>query len=240
MNLTDKIKKQISDYCSINKDIETCVLILDNGQIVKCLNNKQNTNNFFKIAAQDYLLATKQGKIVACFHSHVGDNDNFSLFDHINCKNHKIIFILYNVNSKIFKVLEPEKTLNFIGRDFNIISANCYTLIQDYYKEILNIEIPNVKVSSYDWTREWSFEKIEETGLAGGFQKIENFKDLSNLKVHDVLIFNFNKGFVAHFSIYLGGSMFIHHPRNAMSHIQSLDQTNMPYYVAAFRYKDLI
>lgn len=212
--LTQEIKKQIKEI-SLKTNNEACGFLLNN-KIYPCKNQSPEPEKHFKISSFDYLTASYLGKIHAIYHSHT-KNPDFSEFDKINLFNLKMRGILYCKETDSFKIFLPESYNNkYVGRKFEIGVSDCLSLISDYYKNELNIELP--KISR---TEEWykKTPNIINESIPQNLKKI-TFKES---KKNDILIFDtLKKGEPCHLGIYLDNDIILHQSRNKLSTIELL------------------
>ena len=107
MIISEEIKSKIRSHALQNKEEECCGLIYEtandfNLQVMPCRNSAENKKTFFSVNPEDYLKASLKGKIKVIYHSHITDNEDFSLSDKENSQKHKLDYILYNVNKDSF------------------------------------------------------------------------------------------------------------------------------------------
>jgi len=218
-NIIEHIKK----HALSNPIEEVCGLIInkDNNFIaLKCRNISQEKNKNFTIDCFDYLEASDNGKIVGCYHSHINDEKKLTNFDRLNAINHNINYISYNINHDIFDEFDPKigsyELIDFIGKNFNIENQNCYTLIQKFYKDQFNINLPNFKINK-NWYKEDPY--IIQTQINRILNKILKQTELP--KYGDIIIFKYIENYEPnHFGIYLNNKEFLHHPQDKNSTIE--------------------
>src|SRR3990167_7894567 len=120
--LNDTLKLQIKNHALKESPRECGGLIsYRNGNVVitECENQSVNDHRFV-IDLIDYLKATKLGKIIACYHSHI-ENEQFSEFDKMNSNLHRLKYILYCIKTGTFLEYEPNNyVFSYIGKPFEI------------------------------------------------------------------------------------------------------------------------
>lgn len=225
--LTNYLKSQIKQHSLEYSNEEVCGFILSNNQIVKARNTSFNKSKNFSIHPQDYISAENSGNIVAIYHSHPSKNDKFSEFDKLSAQNHNKPYIMYCIKTDTFHEFYPEGYTNkYIGLKFDYKLSNCFTLIKDFYKNELNIEIyenENIKELKDKWYEKNSNLFDEMWKLNTSFFDVNN-KD--ETKKYDVLCFNYfdmTKS-AHHLGIYLEDDTFLHHPHHQYSKIDILDE----------------
>ena len=247
MHLSDRIKKEIKDHSLQEFPKECCGLIIydDNiGEIraIRCDNQSKNKEQHFQISASDYLHASLSGKILAMYHSHPDTPDSFSEHDKYQSNGHKIDSVLYIMESDKFDVYKPSKSnSSFWTKEFKMNHNDCLTVIYDFYKEQLGIELAefntgpkdiedivknrddnwdNVPSQQLDYSKiEEMFQKRKSISCVTGIE-IDGF-DPDVLKKYDMLLLDFH-GRIYHMAIYLGGESILHHPPKGYPRVENI------------------
>lgn len=212
------LQEQLIKYALQSPDEESVGLICGDN-FVPCKNIHGNKKHYFSIDPIDYIKATKIGKITAIFHSHVNDSPGFSVFDYQQSILNNLEYWLYDLKSKTFKILKPQIFTKYINQPFKEGISDCFSLIRDFYKNELNIEIPN-----WFCNRKKGFVKIQknlletqeykELGKSIGFNLVLD----NNLKNFDILIFKFYDRL--HMAIFLENNCILHQIRVKRSCIE--------------------
>lgn len=228
MILNKKIKSIIKRHALKEKPKECCGLVFEsNGllEIQTCSNTSENPEKHFSISPRDYLKATRKGSIKAIYHSHLSSNDKFSPNDILHSKGHKIPFLLYCQGKDSFSTFDPEKNKTFIyDRIFKIGENDCYTFVKEYYSN-LGIKLSGYNNLGNDWHKKNPNLVQDLFNLNKNNPNLPIFElcPKSELKKHDVLVFEFIKGAGAnHVAVYLGDGEIMHHPRNKYLCIEAL------------------
>lgn len=224
MLLNNNLKQEIRQHALSRSEEEVCGFICFNlfshiKEIYRCNNSISNRANSFSISPLDYVRASRSGEILAVYHSHINNNVEFSLSDKINSNNHEIPFILYNVKQNIFNEYIPNNYDNtYVGREFKYGKSDCLSLVKEYYKKELNIDIIDKFLNR---TEKW-FEENSSAFLEGWKRDNPKFRVVDKPQKHDVLLFNYYKMIKAphHVGVYLGNDIFLHHPRHKYSLIE--------------------
>jgi cell wall-associated NlpC family hydrolase len=103
-----------------------------------------------------------------------------------------------------------------IGRSFSHGVLDCYTLVKDYYKRELNIELQN-----YFHQNDW-WEKGENL-------YVDNFKDQGFIEIndkndiqkYDAFLIKLLSSVSNHAAIYIGGDTILHHVYGRLSNRQT-------------------
>jgi proteasome lid subunit RPN8/RPN11 len=107
-----QILKNIKRKC-LGSLIECCGYIISQGdkriKVMPCKNMAIHPHLRFEIGPYDTIEAFEEGDIIACYHSHPTDNDNFSEEDLRNSKSLKIPFVLYCEKNDTFKFFDGNK-----------------------------------------------------------------------------------------------------------------------------------
>lgn len=191
-----------------------------------CRNNSERPDVHFSISPLDYIKASKKGKIIAAYHSHNSQNDRFSANDILNSQAHQLNYILYNTVRDSFSFFDFKKNKTFLyNRIFKIGESDCYTIVKEYYKE-LGIKLEGENKLGDGWLKK-NPNLIHELFKLNELNPSLPIKELSpdsELKKHDVIVFEYIKGAGPnHVSVYLGDGTMIHHPRNKYPCIENLN-----------------
>jgi proteasome lid subunit RPN8/RPN11 len=218
--LTENLKRDIKNQCLLNKTRESCGLIVKNNKeknIFPCGNISKEFNKFI-INPNDYLQASlKYEKIIGVYHSHINQNNDFSEFDKLNSKNHNLYFVLYNINTDSFKEYNPISEENpYVGINFCYGVNDCFSLVQKYYKNELNINLHHIE-------RDNEWYKTNPKLFLDILKQYKNiFVKVEKPCENDIIVFKYPKfEYPHHLGIYLNGNLLLHHPRNRYSTIEN-------------------
>ncbi len=220
INLDEQTKDIIKHCASQKVPQEAGGLLLEMGGkilVFNCDNASPEPLNHFLVSDEDQTEARKLGKIVAYFHSHPKDNHGLSQADIAISENLKLDSIVYCVDQDKFYQYSPVGyEFPYEGRQRFFGVLDCLTLVMDYYKRELNIEIPYIshpifKSNNYEWIKTIEPQEFLKIGMSfleeNGFQLI-NIKDL---KKHDLVVIQLEGyRFPTHFGIYLNDNRFLH------------------------------
>lgn len=219
--LREKSLIDIKNHCLANPNEESCGVIvfsdISNDEIVcPCQNINPRKRCNFTIHPEDYVKASAIGKIVGFYHSHPGDNANFSEFDKQTAANHNCISILYHIKTDQFKFhFNDDESNKFIGRPFKYNESDCFNLIKDYYQDKYNycfIEDESLKHRDASWKKNSEAIVNKMIELNPRFHKILP----SQMQEGDLLVFNY-LGKMSHFAVYLGNNAILHQKLNKFS-----------------------
>ncbi|MEK6884380.1 MAG: NlpC/P60 family protein [Nanoarchaeota archaeon] len=226
--MTEEIKESIKNHAFQEKPKECCGLIVqsDNYKAFPCRNRSEDPIETFSIDTSDYLKALNIGKIIAFYHSHV-ETPNFSEFDKLNSEKHNLPSVLYCINKNIFNYYSPHGyEMPYENREYVLGNVDCVTLIIDYYKRELNIDLPDL-TSKYRYI-ENKHELPEAKTLIKDlidYCKKNDFIEIENLKKNDILLCKTSLIVSpVHACIYLGQNQILHHPWKRKSCIEIYKQ----------------
>lgn len=201
-------------YILSNYPEESCGFILKDERIVFCKNISENPTVNFKIDPLNYL--EYAGKIQFIFHSHCIDpkKPKFldartpSVKDMEGQKLTDIPWLIYATEG--WTVTDPveiprKPNSEYLDRPFIWFINDCYTLVQDYYKFELGIDLKEYILHDYTQVRK-SDKVFDEFIEDYGFYQLYNLDDLRN---GDLFILD-NSGYTEnHLGIYHNG-MILH------------------------------
>jgi proteasome lid subunit RPN8/RPN11 len=249
MFLNDSHKEIIKVQASGDYPNEICGLIVQKGDeltISPCINSHQNKAYNFSISYNDYLKAESLGKIIAVYHSHTRaceDSRKFSLFDIQQSENHNLIYVIYHALYDEFYFYYPkQRAIPYLTRDYVFGHIDCFTLIQDYYRNELKIEIPNI-THPYRYIEDKAAhpENSKIHNILEDFYLSNGFKIVTNLQKHDVILTNtLHVKSAIHNMIYLGDEMVLHHPQKRKSLIEKYNGFMQRHTVCVMRHNSLI
>lgn len=243
MILSNNIKNKIKNHALRDTTKECCGFLIDNSQdvdVFECSNTSEHPQGHFSISPKDYLKASKKGSIKAVYHSHNSNNDNFSPHDILHSRAHKIPFVLYCSPKNSFRSFDPKKNKTFLyDKIFKIGESDCYTLVKDHYSS-LGIKLHGYNSLGDDWHKKNPnlIQDLFELNKNDPSLPIFELPPETELKKHDVLVFEFIKGTGAnHVAVYLGEDEIIHHPRNKYLCIQRLGEIYKSKIIKIYRHE---
>lgn len=148
--------------------------------------------------------------LLGYFHSHVDATELPSTQDQMMINKLNIDMLIYSVYTDNFLVVEPNsEQFPLVGRQFNHVTANCYTLVRDYYIEIRGITLTNY-VQIPNW---WQ----KGLNLFIDYAQAEGFVEVNALQKHDIILMQINAPVPNHVGVYLGNNIMLHHPLDRLS-----------------------
>lgn len=231
--LTEQVKLKIKNH-SFSENGECCgYLFLNNGDVdVEQKKNLLNSKDAFLMENSEY-------SPIAFYHSHE-DSSDFSDLDKIVSERIKLPSVLFNKKNEEFKIYNPTgNRIPYEGRPFSLGYSDCLTLVQDYYKNQLNLDL----VPEFSFIKSLLNESAEkELCLKCRFQEnfykiydeisrknnisdnwlkkyfeLNGFFEVKEPKKNDVILINSEEKIATHCIIFLSQNIILHHPVNRLS-----------------------
>lgn len=244
--MKEEIKKQIKAHSLEDPSVECCGILFFNEALkrletLKSPNLSATKESTFSLSPAHYLKASLMGKIVAVYHSHP-EGEDFSEFDLSNSELNKVKYILYCIQSDTFKEYTPNGYENpYYGREFSLGTQDCFTLLQEYYRKELNVNIKNY-YRGEDWL-ENNPDCYQRYYKNEGFETVQEgpVESLSALKKHDGLLMKIlGKKNPTHAGIYIGDGLILHHQLNCYSRVEPYGQAFRNRTTHVVRHKSLL
>lgn len=210
--LTKEQRATIRAAALADPEAETCGFVLDNGQVVQCLNRAADPANTFEISHVDFALYDPQG-IRGVWHSHL-KLDGFSEFDQQVIASDPMPWAVYCLAADSFTECNPHAVAPLIGRPYVFGVYDCYSVVSDKLME-MGVELP-------EWPRkffgEWNtpeFTPFDEQALVVGRPVKDKYQ------AGDILLFNLGdySGHTDHIGVLINERMFLHHPSSRVSRV---------------------
>lgn len=204
---------------------ESCGLVVAVGRkqrYVPCRNVADDPLNDFVIADEDYVKADKLGEITAIVHSHPDGRPSPSDQDMLACEAHGLPWVIIAVHRDEYVRPDPYVAgvhefapsgfvLPYTGRVYQFGTQDCYTLIQDYYRRELNIELPPIPREDKFWER--GQEIYLDNLTINGFVPVP-----APSEPGDLVLMTIRSEVTNHGAIWLGeGQSILHHPYEQLS-----------------------
>jgi len=208
------IKDDIEKHALESMPAESCGLIIikkGRKKYIPCRNIASMGN--FAIHPEDYANAEDMGVIDTVVHSHVNIPALPSPSDLVQCELTDFKWLIISVPNMQTHEFKPSGyVMPLYGRSFNHGTVDCYTFVRDFYKQELNIELPN-----FDRTDNWWLS--DENLYLENYSKAK-FVETDNLEKNDVILMTIGGSKVPnHGAIYLGDGRIGHHQQDRLSSI---------------------
>ena len=198
---------------------ESCGLLLNikgKERYFPCRNLSMTAHQCFILDPEDYVKADNTGDIIAVIHSHPITPPVASQSDKVACEQSGLKWHIVNPKTEKWGYLEPTGyKAPLLGRELAWAVTDCYTLVRDWYKEKLNIEL-------IDWVRPTTLEDFNENPMfekcaeETGFRELEPDEKLVN---GDLLFMSILSNNLNHVAIFLDGEI-LHHLTDRLSCIE--------------------
>ena len=181
-----------------------------------CRNLSMTAFQCFIIDPEDYIKADNTGDIIAVVHSHPVTPPVPSQSDKVACEQSGLEWHIVNPKTESWGYLKPTGyKAPILGREWAWGVTDCYTLVRDWYKEKLNINLIDWQrpTTLEDFNKEPMFEKCaEETG----FRELRPDEKLIDGDLLFMSIFSNN---LNHVAIFIDGDV-LHHLADRLSCIE--------------------
>lgn len=213
--MLDETRAKIIEHANAEFPKECCGLIINdrgNERYFPCRNIAQNQLDFI-MEPEDYARAEDEGSILAVVHSHPKIGPNPSQADRVACEASGLPWHIVAVPIGNWATIYPTGyKAPLLGREFSHGILDCYSLVQDWYRQEMNIALPN-----FERSEEW-WEKGENLYM-DNFEKAgcTPLRDGETLQRGDIILMQIGSRVVNHSAIYLGNDQIIHHLMKRLS-----------------------
>ena len=198
---------------------ESCGLLLNikgKERYYPCRNLSMTAFQCFIIDPEDYIRADNTGDIIAVIHSHPVTPPVPSQSDKVACEQSGLVWHIVNPKTESWGYLEPTGyKAPILGREWAWGVTDCYTLVRDWYKEKLDIELIDWQrpTTLDDFNKNPMFEKCAEQT---GFRELRPDEKLIN---GDLLFMSILSNNLNHVAIFIDGDV-LHHLTDRLSCIE--------------------
>lgn len=202
---------------------EACGLIIvfkGREKYITCENRAENKEQHCVVSAEDFANAEDKGEVVAFVHSHPNANAMPSDADRVLCEGSQLTWVIVSVTKDVadgipvisgINQIQPEGYLApLVGRSFTHGVLDCYSLVRDYYKQELSIDLPDFERKDGWWNDGKSNLYLDNFQKAGGVKLAAD----ALLKKGDIILMEVQtaNGVPEHAAVYLGeGGLMLHH-----------------------------
>ncbi|WP_273071313.1 C40 family peptidase [Marinobacter sp.] len=230
-------KYQALEHAKKDAPHEACGLVAvyeGKEQYFPCNNIAQDKGDQFIIDPDDWIVIEDKAEIIAVVHSHPNHSSTASDADLASCEYLDLPFYIVTPETENWSYYEPSGyKKGLIGREWVWGIQDCWTLINDWYKEKKGINLRH-------WDRpkspkDFSKKPLFEHGLPlTGFVQLET---TVNLEEGDVLLMDTtNTGILNHVALYIGQQTILQHCIKKLSCRETYDQKYIQWTKKAYRY----
>ncbi|WP_432218765.1 C40 family peptidase [Pseudomonas kribbensis] len=186
---------------------ECCGLLIREGRkqrYVPCRNTATTPSEHFRLAPQDYAAAEECGEILAVVHSHPDYPATASEADRVACEASGLPWHILEVRKgddgtvgkgELVSIAPMGYQAPLIGRDFVHGVHDCLSVILDYYRREMGIELGNYQREDGWWNKGGNLY-LDNLPAAG-------FEQVSRLQQGDVVLMQIRSPVPNHAAIYL-------------------------------------
>lgn len=215
MNLSTKLKEEILTYAKACAPEEMCGVI----HVVKgrrrfypCKNLAETRSEHFILDSEDFAKAEDLGEVIAVVHSHIFCSAEPSIADRVGCNKSELPWLIVNPYTETWDCCEPDGfELPYVGREFVFGIVDCYTLVRDWYKRELGIELDDFSRRDRFWERGENLY-VDNYKLQG-FHKVP----FEEMQYGDAILMQLTADLPNHAAIYLGDQFMLHHLQDRLS-----------------------
>lgn len=214
MIFADRVKADILSHAAREYPRECCGLIIirRGKQTYKPCRNNSAGEAFFCLDPSDYAEAESQGEIIAVVHSHPDGTPDPSQADLMACEASGLIWLIVSCPANEWREIKPVRYIEpLIGREWKHGSSDCYGLVRDWYKQEMNLHLPDFSREDEWWHK--GEDLYLDNFAACGFAEIP----ASELRNGDALLLAITSPVPNHAAVYIGDGMIVHHIHNRLS-----------------------
>lgn len=233
--MNEQVIDAIRAHAALEAPRECCgvvIMLNDEPAYIPC-RNQSSLLDQFNLHPEDYADAADRGEIVAIAHSHVFQSPEPTQPDLIGCESSGLPWIIVNYPVGTVVQIEPSGYVApLIGRTFHAGILDCYTLIRDYYKQELQIDLPE-----YERPHGWEDrgENLYGDNFAGA-----GFVEVDTIEKHDVLLMKISASVIDHGAVYIGDNTILQHCTGHLSARSIYGGHWQKHTVKILRHKDLL
>lgn len=221
--MKDETQQAIREHAVADYPRESCGLV----QVVKgreryrrCANLAATPGEHFVLSPEDYASAEDEGEIIAVVHSHPDVPARPSEADRVACETSGLPWHIVHVSvpdggtvpeAGDIVTIEPQGyEAPLIGRPFAHGVLDCYSLVCDWYRRELGIDLPD-------------YPRRDDWWLHGEDLYMQNFAAAGCAPIvgapqrGDIILMQIRAPVVNHAAVYLGDGNIIHHLHGRLS-----------------------
>lgn len=172
-----------------------------------CANLSQSAEHFV-LSPEDYARAEDAGKIAAIVHSHPRDAQP-SQADLVACEATAMPWHIVTQDGACVTFKPTGYRAPLLGREFVHGVLDCYSLVRDYYREVLGVTLPD-------------HERRESWWKNGGNLYLDNYKadgweEVDQPELHAMLLLQMVSEVPNHAAVFVADNQILHHVQGRIS-----------------------
>lgn len=180
-----------------------------------CKNLATTPTENFKIDPADLVAAEDAGEVVAIYHSHPDGSNRLSQADRVSMEGTGLEWSVIAVGedsqlSDIATYTPDGYVAPLVGRAWSHGTLDCYSLVRDFYKQELNIELMDIAREDNWWKNGENL--YSENYATAGFSEVRG-----PLKHGDLIVMQLDANVPNHGAVYLEGGMILQHVARRLS-----------------------
>jgi proteasome lid subunit RPN8/RPN11 len=188
---------------------EACGLLLESGDYYPCENTASGEDHF-RISGEEWSKAEDLSPVVGVVHSHPNSTALPSESDRVSCEATEVPWYIYSVHMMDGQVsISGEYVLHpsgyqspLVGRPFEHGTLDCLTIILDYYRREMGIDLGNYPREDGWWDAGKDYYR--ELLPKAGFVRVPGDPEDVVLQKGDVVLMQIKSPVPNHAGIYLG------------------------------------
>lgn len=221
---------------------EACAIVVS-GNLILCNNISDNPSSTFRIDPKDYGIALISGALELVLHSHIVDSRADYRLDQrspsaldlqcwINLDIPFGIVATDGVDVTDILYLDDTKEVDLVGRPFIHGLYDCYSIIRDWHRYKLNINIPNYARDICWWDK--NQDLYSDNFAKAGFIEVPQ----DQIQINDVVLMQVRSPVINHGAVVTDTNTIIHQIFHRLSGYDSLSKW-APTIQKVIRYKEL-
>ena len=205
----------IAQLAESNPTVEVCGVLkraINDFDVVPLDNIAPKPGNTFQMRPSDYAPYYRDGSIAGYFHSHPHTDEKPSQTDIRMSESLQLPCVIYSLQTKRFFTYTPNGAKTpLLERQFSFGVLDCFSLVEDYYSQVLNISLAPVP-------REYK-DMIEGIRDMTSLMRERNLVQVDSPKLHDIICMSVgvSSGACNHLGVHVGGSRMLHQLLNRKS-----------------------
>lgn len=214
MDRQAKIERAVREHAAREYPREACGVVVNaaGGPRYLPIANIASSAAHFSADPRDLLVAEEAGEIIAVVHSHPDGMPDPSEPDRAMLERWGIPWLIVSWPAgEIRQHLPRGRRPPLLGRVFEHGVLDCYSLVRDYYQQVLAVTLPD-------------FAREDAWWLKGGNLYINHFReagfrevDPADIREHDGVLMALRSQVPNHAGIYLGNDALLHHATGRLS-----------------------